>query len=202
MQKIYLPGDKKKAVCPTCEGLVSATFQYGTYVHPDGTSVPHVLMLYCDECKTQLAHAHQSSYLIQKARRSQNRLQRTSVRIPQALIDMASSQVYSLGGDPKTLSALDLVIKATVATLFEASPARRELVTRELESRRMDPFWKLSSERQVPLRLSERAKQELRKLSDETQLKTQSEIIRASILLAAQDDSPVAQELRKIVLLS
>ena len=115
MQKIYLPGEKKKAVCPTCEGLVSATFQYGTYQHPDGTSVPHVLMLYCDECNHQLAHAHQSSYLIQKARRS-HRLQRTSVRVPQALIDMASSQVHSLGGDPKSLSALDLVIKATVAT--------------------------------------------------------------------------------------
>lgn len=201
MQKIYLPGEKKKAVCPTCEGLVSATFQYGTYVHPDGTSVPHVLMLYCDKCNHQLAHAHQSSYLIQKARRS-HRLQRTSVRVPQALIDMASSQVHSLGGDPKALSALDLVIKATVATLFEASPAQRKRVTRELESRRTDPFWNLSSERQVPLRLSEHAKQELRKLSDETDLKNQSEIIRASILLAAQDGSSVAQELRKMVLLS
>jgi RNase P subunit RPR2 len=70
MQRIYLAGEKKKAVCQTCEGLVKATFQYGTYVHQDGTNVPHVLMLYCDDCNSQLAHAHQSSYLIQKSRRS------------------------------------------------------------------------------------------------------------------------------------
>jgi len=71
MQKSYLPGEKKKAVCPTCEGLVDATFRYGT-------DVPNVLMLYCDQCDTQMAHAHQSSYLIQKARRS-DQSQRTSV---------------------------------------------------------------------------------------------------------------------------
>lgn len=201
MQKIYLPGEKKKAVCPTCEGLVDATFQYGNYVHPDGTNVPHVLMLFCDTCNYQLAHAHQSSYLIQKARRS-NRLQRTSVRVPQALIDMASSQVHSLGGDPKTVSALDLVIKATVATVFEVSPIQRQRVVQELQSRRADPFWNLTSERLVPLRLSEHAKQELSKLTDETDLKNRSEIVRASILLAAQEHSVVAQELRKMVLLS
>jgi hypothetical protein len=45
----------------------------------------------------------------------------------------------------------------------------------------------------VPLRLSELAKQELNKLSDESDLKNRSEIVRASILLAAQDDSLVAQ---------
>ena len=201
MQKIYLPGEKKKAVCRACEGLVDATFQYGTYVHQDGTNVPHVLMLYCDDCNSQLAHAHQSSYLIQKARRS-HRLQRTSVRVPQALIDMASSQVHSLGGDPKTVSALDLVIKATMATLFEVTPTQRKQVIQELQNRRNDPFWNLSSERLVPLRLSEHAKQELSKLTDETDLKNRSEIVRASILLAAQDHSVVAQELRKMVLLS
>ena len=201
MQKIYLAGEKKKAVCQACEGLVNATFQYGTYTHADGTNVPHVLMLYCDNCKSQLAHAHQSSYLIQKARCS-HRLQRTSVRVPQALIDMASSQVHSLGGDPKTVSALDLVIKATVATVFEVSPTQRKRVVQDLQSRRTDPFWNLSSERLVPLRLSEHAKKELSKLTYETDLKNRSEIVRASILLAAQEHSVVAQELRKMVLLS
>jgi|GEM_PF-5379264 len=201
MQKIYLAGEKKNALCQACEGLVAATFQYGTYPHPDGTKVPHVLMLYCDKCSLLLAHAHQSSYLIQRARRS-GRLQRTSVRVPQALIDMASSQIYSLGGDPKTVSALDLVIKATMATLFEVSPSERKRVIQALQSRRSDPFWNLSSERLVPLRLSEHAKQELSKLTDETDLKSRSEIVRASILLAAQDHSVVAQELRKMVLLS
>ena len=180
---------------------MNATYQYGTYVHQDGTNVPHVLMLYGDDCNSQLAHAHQSSYLIQKARRS-HRLQRTSVRVPQALIDMASSQVHSLGGDPKTVSALDLVIKITVATVFEVSPTQRKRVVQDLQSRRADPFWNLSSERLVPLRLSEHAKQELNKLTDETDLKNRSEIVRASILLAAQEHSVVAQELRKMVLLS
>ena len=201
MQKIYLPGENRKAVCPTCEGLVSATFRYGTYVHSDGTRVPHVLMLYCDKCDLQLAHAHQSSYLIQKARRS-DRLQRTSVRVSQPLIDMASSQVYRLGGDPKKLSALDLVIRATVATVFEVSPTQRERVIQELKDRRTDPLWNLSSERQVPVRLSEHAKQELSKLSHETNLRSRSELIRASILSATQDGSLVGQELRKMVLLS
>ncbi|MCW5865757.1 MAG: hypothetical protein KIS61_00710 [Candidatus Eremiobacteraeota bacterium] len=201
MQKIYLPGEKKKAVCPTCEGLVDATFRYGVYVHSDGTDVPNVLMLYCDQCDTQLAHAHQSSYLIQKARRS-DQSQRTSVRVPQALIDMASSQIHSLGGVPKTVSALDLIIKAIVSTLFGVTPAKRKKVLDELQKQRAGPFWNLSPGRLVPLHLSQHAKAELGKLAIETNLKNRSEIVRASILLAAQDHPLVAQELRKMVLLS
>ena len=125
---------------------MNATYQYGTYVHQDGTNVPHVLMLYGDDCNSQLAHAHQSSY-------------------------RPSSQVHSLGGDPKTVSALDLVIKTTVATVFEVSPTQRKRVVQDLQSRRTDPLWNLRSERLVPLRLSEHAKQELNKLTDETELK-------------------------------
>ena len=41
----------------------------------------------------------------------------------------------------------------------------------DLQSRRTDPLWNLRSERLVPLRLSEHAKQELNKLTDETELK-------------------------------
>lgn len=201
MHKIYLQGDKKKAVCATCEGLAEATFQYGVYTHPDGTKVPNVLMLFCDRCNTQLAHAHQSSYLIQKARQS-HQTQRTSVRVPQALIDMASSQVHSLGGVTKTVSALDLVIKAMVAALFEVTPIQRKKMLQELQNQREAPLWNLSPDRQVPLHLSRHAKEELGKLADETDMKNRSEIVRASILLAAQDHSPVAQELRKMVLLS
>jgi hypothetical protein len=201
LENVFLPGEKTSALCPTCQGRVQATFQYGTYTHSDGTKVPKVMMLFCDNCGTPLGHAQQSVYRIRNARQH-DRLQKTTVRVPQVLLDIASSQVYKLGGDPKTVCAPEVVLKATLATIFDKSKSQRAAVIKLMKSCKDGPLWKQRQNASVPLKLSAKAKEELQRLTQESDCRNQSEAVRASILVAAEDDSPVNPELRKLVMLS
>ena len=200
MTNVYLPGQKKSALCPECKGRVEATFHYDTYCHPDGITVANVLMLFCDCCGAQLAHAHQSSYLIQRAR-AVPKPRKTSVRIPQVLLDLASSKIHSMGGDPKKVCAPEMVVKATLATTFEKSQPERVAFARRMKSCQESPLWGQKQSTQVPLKLSDAARQELLWLVREAHFQGQSEAVRASILLAVEDDSPINAELRKLVML-
>lgn len=200
MMPVYVPGQQKNALCPTCESRELATFQYGVYEHQDGTKVPGVLILSCDRCHTQLAHAHQSSYLIQQARR-QARPKKTSFRLPQVLMDLASSEVYQAGGNPIDLCAPELVLKATLASILDRPTLRRRLIER-MKKVKGNPLLSQPASRKVSLRLSERAQDELAKLAEESHLKNSSEVFRISILIAAEEESSVTPELRKLVLLS
>lgn len=68
MKKLKI-GDKSKAVCEDCEGMVSTTFMLRDVPFSDGQGlVEQVLVGVCDKCDSVVSLPHQSSLAIKKAR--------------------------------------------------------------------------------------------------------------------------------------
>lgn len=198
MKEVYLPGQAVRAGCDVCQAMRTGTFRYDVLRLEDGTEVPHAMIAFCDVCGSQLAVAQQSAHLIQKARHGKR--QKTSVRVPRVVSDLASMLVAAAGGDPSQVPAPELVLKAVLASFLDR-PRRRQAFARRLGRLRRDPLLLQPADQKVNLGLTARLQQELAVLQDEAHLSSQSELIRAS-LVAARQDPHIERELRKLVVLS
>ncbi len=198
MKEVYLPGQTIRAGCDSCCAMRTGTFRYDTLHLEDGTDVPHAMLAFCDVCGGQIAVAQQSAHLIQKARHGKR--QKTSVRVPRVVSDLASMLVSAAGGDPSQVPATELVLKAVLASFLD-HPKRRQAFARRLGKLRGDPLLQQPSEQKVNLGLTTRLQQELASLQEESKLSSQSELIRTT-LVAARQDPQIERELRKLVLLS
>jgi hypothetical protein len=59
--KIYIEGEKSKAICSTCRDMCSVTFKYRVYATEHGDIIPDVLQGFCDKCGDRLLMPPQST---------------------------------------------------------------------------------------------------------------------------------------------
>lgn len=198
MKEIVIPGQQIRVGCESCQAMRAATFRYDTLHLPDGTQVPHAMLAFCDVCGSEVAMAQQSAHLVRQARQPQRK--KTSVRVSRVLWDLASVLVLEAGGDPHQGSALELVLKAVLASVLEQPQRRQQFATR-LRALREDPLLAQPAEQKVNLGLTPRMLAELTTLQQAAQMSKPSQVIRAS-LVAARHDPRVERELRKLVALT
>jgi len=83
--KIYIEGEKTRAICPTCHDICSVTFKYKAYVTEHGDLIPDVLQGFCDKCEQRLLLPPQSAPKIAPFYRRQSVVQ--EFRVPHAVED-------------------------------------------------------------------------------------------------------------------
>jgi|TARA_R110000868_G_scaffold286963_1_gene547368 hypothetical protein len=95
--KIFKVGDKKKAICETCESLTDATFMLRDVPFSDGSGiVKNVLAGVCDSCNEVVLIPHQSTPAIKKQLDAQKKAIET--RVPAHMVDMLNLASMELGG--------------------------------------------------------------------------------------------------------
>lgn len=97
MKSIVTEGTVEKAPCEKCRRFVTATYGYGP-VEMDGLVVDDVMRATCNECGSVVATAPQSAHRF-KAAFEERRQKRTTVRMPQEVLDFVSLQLSQVGAD-------------------------------------------------------------------------------------------------------
>lgn len=95
--KIHKRGEKSKAMCGSCEGVRSTTFQARTvpFRHREG-SVSELLVSVCDDCDTVVGIPQQSVPRISKAIQTRHPVE---ARLPRHLVDALNLTIYELSGE-------------------------------------------------------------------------------------------------------
>lgn len=107
MKSIVHTGQTTKVYCEACEKFVEATYSYGTFRFSNGVVADNVMRAVCDSCGEVVAVAHQSALVLKEALEDNG--QRTTMRLPQELLDYISLQLDQLGAKP---THYDLFLRA------------------------------------------------------------------------------------------
>ena len=97
MKSIITEGTRGRAACERCGGFVAVTYRYGP-VQLGELVVDDVMRATCDTCGAVVATAPQSAHRFRSASESR-RHRRTTVRMPQELLDFVSLQLSLVGAD-------------------------------------------------------------------------------------------------------
>ncbi|MHB2019971.1 MAG: ribbon-helix-helix protein, CopG family [Candidatus Xenobia bacterium] len=131
MKSIVLPGQKTKASCDTCKAFRQATWGLHSHTLEDGTEVENVMQAQCDTCGSLIAIAGQAVHRIKGAIKDREK-HRTSVRLPQELLDFMGARLNAAGADPTDfdmfLRALFVAAHEAEKRLFEKLPRVEDLV--------------------------------------------------------------------------
>lgn len=85
--KLYLPGDKSRAICESCQAMVTTTFGYHDVPFSDGNgSAKNILAAACDQCGSVVSVPGQSVPAIAKARDQADKPLEVSLRAPEVEI--------------------------------------------------------------------------------------------------------------------
>lgn len=191
--KLLLAGEKKRLPCEQCQNLQQATYRYADFIFDDGVTVPQVLQAFCDCCGAALAVAPQSSSQIGRHR---SRAKPTSVRIPPVLTDLANTLLAQAGAT--TEKAAETVFKiAVTATLDEDE----ESLAKKLRKATDSPLLSQPSTRKFSLTMRPQISQRLKQLQTLCKLASQSEAVKAFLVLA-NDEPKIQDQIRRFALLT
>jgi len=96
--KLFIEGDKSKAICSHCKGWVNTTFQYRDVPFSDGSGmVDGVLVAVCDTCDQVVATPPQSTPKIKQSRAKA--LKSVEASVPATLADAVNLAVHAIDAD-------------------------------------------------------------------------------------------------------
>lgn len=130
MTKLYVPGDKSRAICPHCQKVVATTFAYRDVPFDDGSgTVRGILTAVCDACGAIVAIPAQSTPAIRRARETADIPLEVSLSAPEIeILDAAAFQI-----DPQATSRFRKAIFTYYLRRFERDPDQLEAVKRDLD---------------------------------------------------------------------
>lgn len=96
--KLYLQGDRGKALCEHCQQVVGITYTRRDVPFSDGNGqAREILVGVCDQCATTVAIPPQSTPAIKEARRQQ--LTSIEARLPAVYLDVLDAAMHSVAED-------------------------------------------------------------------------------------------------------
>jgi len=99
--RLYVEGDKSKAICPHCKEIVATTFRRRDVPFSDGKgSARDILVSVCDTCDTVLAIPAQSTPAIKEARTKA--IRPLEANLPAVYLDMLDLAAYSVDSNSTT----------------------------------------------------------------------------------------------------
>lgn len=129
MTKLYIPGDKSRAICPCCQKVEATTFAYRDVPFDDGSgTVKGVLTAVCDACGAVAAIPAQSTPAIRRARETADIPLEVNLPAPEIeILDAAAFQI-----DPQATSRFRKAIFTYYLRRFERDPDHLDTVNRDL----------------------------------------------------------------------
>lgn len=129
MTKLYIPGDKSRAICPHCRKVQATTFAYRDVPFDDASgTVKGVLTAVCDACGAVAAIPAQSTPAIRRARETADIPLEVNLPAPEIeILDAAAFQI-----DPEATSRFRKAIFTYYLRRFERDPDHLDTVNRDL----------------------------------------------------------------------
>ncbi len=181
--KIFLDGDKGKAICDRCGGIVDTTFQRRDVPFSDGSGlVRNLLVGLCDSCDAVVSIPAQSTPAIRRARKPAP--DNLEANLPAVYVDLLDYAVYTIDEQASTdFRRLLLTYFVHKAALDESAPARLKQSHQQALER--FPERRGSARRRLSMKVPSRLAQEMKLLEDRTSLNT-TELLK-SLVYVIQD---------------
>ncbi len=130
MTKLYVPGDRSRAICPHCRKTEATTFAYRDVPFDDGSgTVKGVLTAVCDACGAVAAIPAQSTPAIRRARETADIPLEVNLPAPEIeILDAAAFQI-----DPQATARFRKAIFTYYLRRFDLDPDHLETVKRDLD---------------------------------------------------------------------
>jgi hypothetical protein len=193
MKTIMVSGHKVKAFCEQCQEFVPATYSYGDFPFDRGVIAENILRATCNNCGTIVSVALQSAPMLKEALEAPEFV-RTTMRLPQELMDFVGVQLDKMGSHP---SKYDLYLKA----LISACHGKEEKISQLLQSL-TDPVLERPNAVLVRITLTPRLHEIVRVIAKLSGISNLSELLRRLLVLSesAPLNKPVATEASRLLL--
>ena len=181
--KIFLDGDKGKAICDRCGGIVDTTFQRRDVPFSDGSGlVRNLLVGVCDSCDAVVSIPAQSTPAIRRARKPAP--DNLEANLPAVYVDLLDYAVYTIDEQAST------DFRRLLLTYFVHRDASDPRSVRRLRKAHDEALARYPEPRGVPrrrlsLKVPPRVSLALRQLEEDTELNT-TELIK-SVVCEIQD---------------
>lgn len=182
--RLYVEGDKSKAICAHCKEIVVTTFRRRDVPFSDGNGCARdILVSTCDRCDSVVAIPAQSTPAIREARSKATRP--LEANLPAVYIDMLDLAAYSVDANSttdfrKTLLTLYLHRFACGEYPKEALVAAHEVLKTQYEERRG------AARRRLSMKVTPVIASDVQTLIDETAL-SQTDLLK-SVIYRIQSD--------------
>lgn len=182
--KFYRKGDSGRAVCESCEKLVTTTFDYRDVPFSDGNGVAKgILAAVCDTCGAVVATPPQSTPAIQRAREAA--VKPIEASFPAPVVEILDLALYRIsptsGADFRKHLLMHFALK--LAAIKDPNETARSLLVR-YESHRSE--WKNQPRRRLSFKLSPKANKTFDELQSKTNL-NRTQLISGLIMKIEQD---------------
>ena len=193
MKSIFVSGHKVKAYCDNCQAFVSATYAYGDFPFDRGVVAENILRATCDNCSTIVAVALQSAPMLKEALEAPETV-RTTMRLPQELMDFVGVQLDKMGAQP---SKYDFYLRAIIL----ACRGKEQKIAQLLQSLK-DPVLERPNTVLLKITLGSRLHEIVREIGKVSGISNLSELIRRLIVLSEAPplNKPVVTEASRLLL--
>lgn len=193
--KLYLTGDKGKALCDRCQGLVAATYNYRTVPFSDGEGeAKNILVLVCDNCDKVIATPAQSTPAIRAAR--EVAVKPIELNLPAPFVEALDLAAFRI--DPKaTTEFRKRLLAYYILETAETEPSQKDLQDRF--SRHGEAFRSDAPKRRLSFKVTPQLNDALDHILDTTSM-TKTDIIKALVVKIYEDiiQSPSPRDLREL----
>jgi len=199
--KVFLEGDKGKAICERCAAVVPTTFVRRDVPFSDGSGVAkNILAAACDVCGDVVAIPAQSTPAIRRARKEA--LDSLEASLPAIYVDLLDYAVHVIDRHASTdFRRVLLTYFVHKAATDKRAPARLKKAHDRAVLKY--PERRGAARRRLSMKVPHRVAEELRKLEEQTALNT-TELLK-SVVFEIQDkvlDQPTAAVLDELRTLS
>lgn len=179
MKKFWRAGDRSRALCEHCGGIVETRFEYRTYsLTEPRVDVPDVLVAVCSVCDGVAAVPYQSSPKLNEARRAAEAA--LEARIPKHLEDVLAVVASHYGRNDSEFRGV--ILRYYLHAMGESDALARhirELASGELASGPADERLSLKIQQPVLNRAWETARN--------AGMRSKTEMVKGAIIAAAED---------------
>lgn len=179
MKKFWRAGDRSRAICEHCGGVVETRFEYRTYaLGKPRVDVPDVLVAVCSACDRTVAVPYQSSPKLNEARKAADAP--LEARIPKHLEDVLAVVASHYGRNDSEFRGV--ILRYYLHALGESDALARhirDLASGDLASGPADERLSLKIQQPVLSRAWETARN--------AGMRSKTEMVKGAIIAAAED---------------
>lgn len=195
--KLFQEGDKGKALCSHCKGLVETTYRRRDVPFNDGKGVAsNILVGVCNTCDQVAAIPAQSTPAIRDAR--QKEVRPLEVSLPAIYIDVLDLAAHAVDNNAST--DFRRVLLAYFLHRTAKDPAGVEKIRiMHAEARAVFPEKRGASRRRLSMKMPYMMFQDLRSIKDQTEMNT-TEVLKSVVydIRTSVIESPKAQVIKEL----
>lgn len=179
MKKFWRAGDRSRAICEHCEGVVETRFEYRTYpLNKPRVDVPGVLVAVCTVCDAIVAVPYQSSPRLNEARKAAEAP--LEARIPRHLEDVLAVVASHYGRN-------DSEFRSVIVRFYLHALGESDALARHIRDLARDDLARGLADERLSLKVQKPVLARAWDSARNAGMRSKTDMVKGAIIAAAED---------------